>query len=114
MNGKVKRPMPFESFSVDRNLYFFRVYFDSNLGYRLTVDFDATVCDEFVDLTARTETGGGKEFVDALLSSEHGRSFDTRPLWLRHGNRNPQSKEIKLLRCNRLKIGWQRLTTQQF
>jgi len=111
--GEVKRSMSFQRLTIDRDLRGVSIDLDAHLCNRLAIDLDAAIGNELVHLTAGPQSCGSQKFIDALFSGKYGRRFSARPLWLGHGDTINQIKNQKTRSCNRSKIGWQRLTTQQ-
>jgi hypothetical protein len=58
--------MLFEFFSIDTDACRCKIDFDTDLCDDLAIDLDAALFDQFIDLTARAESGSGQDFVDAL------------------------------------------------
>jgi hypothetical protein len=82
VDGIVDGAVPFQGLAIDEDFRFVGIDFDTHLRDDLAVDFHATLGDQFVDLSTRTETGCGKEFIDPLLPAEKRRGSIGSSFWL--------------------------------
>lgn len=82
---KIDGAMLAQRFAIHGDNRFFWVDFDSDLLDCLAVDFDPSLLDQLIDLSARAQAGARKNFIDALFSLQEGGGRGTRGATFLHG-----------------------------